>query len=144
MAFCTDAQLVAATTAANTQSAEPLPDHWDAIVPTANVRAYNRLRASVLGRGFTAAQFASWGSGSTSDGYDWNLRLGVLYAFLEASKGDEDRGRAYREEIKELLEELEALHLIVDGALVVPSGSNRVGYGDYDTTDDVHGMEDVL
>lgn len=135
MAFIADDTLTTATTAANAMRAEALPDHWGAIVPTANRRAYYRLRSVVLGRGYSAAQFAAWGSGETSDGADWNKRLGVLYAFLEASKGDDDRGRAYREEIKELLEELKTLALVADDAVLEPA-SGRCGFGDQATTSD--------
>lgn len=138
MAFFADSVLTAACVAANTQAADAdLPAHWDAIVPVANRRAYATLRRVVLGRGFTPAEFASWGSGEDSDGYDWNLRFGVVYAFLEASKGDEDRGAAYREELKELLEELAGTPVVIDGELVNATGENtQIGYGAYDTSDD--------
>jgi hypothetical protein len=135
--FITDAILRTHVTAANAMRAEPLPDHWDAIVPRANIRAYNRLQAILLGRGFTAAEFASWGSGSTSHGYDWNIRLGVLFAFVEASKSDEDRGRAYLDELKALLEELMTETVVIDGAAVYPTGAGgRIGQGDLDTSED--------
>jgi|GEM_PF-4653227 len=98
----------------------------------------------MLGRGFTAAQFASWGSGSSSDGYDWNKRFGVVYAFLEASKGDEDRGRAYREELKELTEELMAIDIVIDDELATPEAeltSGTISTGSFETTDDRFKME---
>lgn len=141
--FFADSILTAATKAANTQATVALPAHWDAIVPTANIRGYNKLRSIMLGRGFTAAEFASWGSGTSSDGYDWNKRLGVLYAFLEASKGDEDRGAAYLAELKELFEELETLPIVISDEVVLPTGSNgRIGSGSFDTSDDRFTLDD--
>lgn len=135
--FVTDAVLRTHVTAANAMRAEPLPDHWDAIVPRANVRAYNRLRACLLGRGYTAAEFAAWGADGDSDGYDWNLRAGVVCAFVEAAKSDEDRGKAYQDELKALLEELKTETVVIAGEAVYPSGDNgRVGTGDVDTSDD--------
>lgn len=135
MAFITDDLLTEATQAANAMRAEPLPDHWERIIPTANRRAYYKLRGVMLGRGFSAAQFASWGNGETTDGADWNKRLGVVYAFLEASKGDDDRGREYRAELKELFEELKILDIVIDGDIAVPA-SGRVGFGDAATSSD--------
>ena len=135
MAFCTDDELTDAVQAANAMRAEPLPDHWDRIVPLANRRAYLKLQSVVLGRGFTAADFAAWGASSATQGYDWNLRLGVVYAFLEASKGDDDRGREYRAELKELLEELQEEDLVIGGEYATPE-SGRCGFGESDTTSD--------
>lgn len=135
--FISNAALTTETTAANTQSAVPLAVHWDTIIPMANIRAYNKLRSIVLGRRYTNFQFLSWGTlgDTTTDGYDWNLRLGVLYAFLEASKGDADRGAAYRAELKEIFEELSELPIVIGGALAPPDGG-RIGYGDMDTSHD--------
>jgi hypothetical protein len=133
--FVTDAIVREHTTAANAMRAEPLPDHWDAIIPRANIRAYNRIRACVLGRGYSTTQFAAWGNGTTTDGYDWNLRLAVVCAFIEAAKGDDDRGKAYQDELKALLEELMVENIVVDGAVVAPA-TGRVSFGDMDTSED--------
>lgn len=141
MAFCTDIALEEATRAANAMRNNPLPDHWEVIVPRANTRAYLALRRVMLGRGYSAARFAAWGSDSTTDGYDWNLRLGVVYAFVEASKGDEDRGAAYREELKELLEELATLDVVISGALASPT-DGRIGSGEFDTSSDRFTLND--
>lgn len=135
--FITDAALRTAVTAANAMRAEPLPDHWDTILPRANLRGYSRLRAVILGRGFTAAQFASWGAASDTDGYDWNLRLSTVCAFIEAARSDEDRGQAYRDELAELLKELMTETVVIDGVAVYPTGTGgRIGYGDILTTGD--------
>jgi hypothetical protein len=135
--FVTDPKLTDAVTAANAMQAAPLPGHWDAIVPRANLRAFNKLQGVILNRGFTPDQFADWGDGEDSPGYDWNVRLGVLYAFLEASKGDQDRGAAYREELKEALEELGEYDVVIGGEYVAPDPANaRVGFGDVDDSDD--------
>ncbi len=135
--FITDAVLRDHVTAANAMRAEPLPDHWDVIVPRANIRGYNRIRAVLLGRGFTALEFASWGVDSASDGYDWNIRVGVVCAFIEAAKSDEDRGKAYQDELAALLKELMTETIVIDGAAVYPTGANgRIGQGDIDTSED--------
>lgn len=133
--FVTDAVLQQHAAAANSLRAAPLPDHWDRILPQANLRAYQKLRAVMIDRGLSPAQFAAWGAGAASDGYDWNLRLGVVYAFLEASKADEDRGAAYRAELLELLEELRDLPIVIDGDAAVIDRP-RVSTGDEDTSRD--------
>lgn len=131
--FISDSTLREVLNSANQHAASPLPAHWETLIPMANQRAYAKLRAIILGRGFTAAQFASWGSATDSDGVDWNKRLGVLYAMLEAAKTDPDATRIFREELKELLEELATLPLITDGALVA---DNRITTGEFDTSED--------
>jgi hypothetical protein len=115
--------------------AEPLPDHWTDIVPRANTRAFLRLKAVVLNRGMTAAELAEFGEDADSDGYDWNLRLGVLFAFRAASRSDEDRGKVFQDEIDALLKELQTAELLVGGELWLPGVDNgRIGFGD-ETTD---------
>ena len=142
--FVTDQVLREHVTAANAMRAEPLPDHWDALLPRANQRAYLRLQAAMKGRGMTAAEFALFGADDTTDGYDWNLRLGVLFAFAEAARSDEDRGQAYREEIKELLEELTTADLLVSGDLWAPGpGNGRISTGDFDTSSDRFTLDDA-
>jgi hypothetical protein len=133
VAFITDPELTKACKSANTHASNPLPAHWEDAVPRANRWAYNRIRGVILARGFTAAQFAAWGE-SGEEGRDWNERVGVLYAFWLASKSDDDRGRAYADELKEAVEELKTLPIVIAGELVSPTGSGtRVGYGDFDT-----------
>jgi hypothetical protein len=131
--FVTDAVLRKAVVSANQHAGSPLPAHWEDILPTANRRAYNHLESLFLGRGKTSAQFAAWGASSTTHGYDWNLRYGVVYAFLEASKTDPERMRDFREELKELDEEFAKTALVTAGELV-PGG--RITYGDMDAADD--------
>ena len=80
MAFIADSELTTAVKTANTHADSPLPDHWEEAIPRANRWAYNRIRGIILGRGFTAAQFAAWGEDG-EEGQDWNERIGVLYAF---------------------------------------------------------------
>ena len=139
MAFITDPVLTKAVKSANTHAGNPLPDHWEEAIPRANRWAYNRIRGVILGRGFTAAEFAAWGA-SGEEGQDWNERIGVLYAFWLTSKSDEDRGRAYSDELKEAFEELAEVKIVVDGELVQPTGTVRVGFGTFD--DDV--LEDTF
>ncbi len=135
--FVPDAVLRAQVTAANAMRSDPLPDHWDAILPRANQRAYLRLKAAAFGRGMTAAEFAAFGNGSATDGYDWNLRLGVLFAFREAARSDEDRGQPYQDEIDKLIETLATADLIVGDELWAPGpGNGRISTGEYDTGSD--------
>lgn len=141
MPFVSDDDLTEQVRAANAMRSEPLPDHWERIIPRANVRAYRKLESVVLGRGFSAAQFAAWGADEGGPGEDWNYRLGVVYAFIEAAKGDDDRGREYRAELKELLEELAAENLVIDGALAEPA-TGRAGFGEQDTSSDRFTLND--
>src|SRR5262245_46888479 len=103
MAFITDQQLATACKTANTHQSHPLPAHWEDAVSKANRWAYNRIRGIILGRGFTTAQFAAWGA-TGEEGIDWNERIGVLYSFWLASKSEEDRGRAFSDELKDAFE----------------------------------------
>ena len=142
--FVADADLTTHVTAANAMRAEPLPDHGEALVPRANVRAHLRLQAACKGRGMTAAEFLQFGAGEESDGYDWNLRLGVLFAFREASRSEEDRGQAFQDEIDTLLEQLKTADLLVGGEIWAPTQANsRIGGGSYDTSDDRFTLDDA-
>lgn len=141
--FISDANLTVAAKVANTQYSVALPAHWASIITMANIRAYNKLRAILLGRRYSSTQFLAWGTldVTTTDGYDWNMRLGVLYAFLEASKGDSDRGAAYRAELKELLEELAELPIVIGNELAPPSPGG-IGYGDISPSVDRFVLDD--
>jgi hypothetical protein len=137
VAFVPLPDLRAAVTAANAMRAEPLPDHWDAILPVANRRAYLKLQAHLAGRGHTPADLAAWGAGSDTQGYDWNLRLGVVLAFVEAARSDEDRGQAYRDEYAALLKELAEESIVIGGDVALPPTSGgRIGSGPQDDAAD--------
>jgi hypothetical protein len=141
--FVTDAALRTQVTAQNAMLAEPLPGHWDAILPRANVTAYTRLRAAVFDRGMTAAEFAQFGNGETTDGYDWNLRLGVLFAFLAATRADPEQSAAFRDEIKAELEELATAALVIDDEVWAPApGNARISRGDQSTSVDRFTLDD--
>ena len=57
MAYITDNALRSAVAAANgLESAATLPSQWNAIIPSANLFAYNRIRSVLFNRGFTPAQ----------------------------------------------------------------------------------------
>ena len=144
MAFITDPQLKQAVAASQGAAGpEALPPHWLQAVPRANRQAYTTLRSLLYGRGFTPAQVAAWGL--EDDGKDWNERLGVCAACRDVSKSSEDRGEAFRREWKELLEEFKAFSIVIAGEIVNPTGSGtRVGYGDFDTGDDLHLIDDTL
>lgn len=117
-----------------------LPPHFASVISRSNRMAYNALRSCLLNRGFTAAQIDAW-----TDREDWNERLGVCQACWAVSKSAEDRGEAFRREWKELLEELAALTIVIDGEAINPTGAGtRISSGSYDTTDDRHTMDDVL
>lgn len=141
MAYITDNALRSAVAAANgLESAASLPSQWNAIIPSANLFAYNRIRSVLFNRGFTPAQADAW-----DEREEWNEQVGVCVAFWRAAKSDEDRGEAFRREYEALMAELEKTAIIIGGDIVQPTGSGtRVGFGDYDTASDVHTMEDVL
>jgi hypothetical protein len=139
--YTTTVELTAAVAAGNTLgSAASLPAHLVAVIPSANTFAYNRIRSVLFNRGFTPAQVDAW-----DERTNWNEMVGVCVAFWKASKSDPDRGEPFRREYESLMKELETAAIIVAGDIVNPSGAGtRIGYGDYDVTDDVHTMEDVL
>lgn len=141
MAYITDDALRDAVAAANTaNSAGALPAHWTSIIPSANRFAYNRIRSVLFNRGFTPAQVDAW-----DERADWNEQVGVVVAFWRASKSDEDRGEAFRREYEALMAELVDAAIIIDGEIVNPSGAGtRISYGSYDTSDDIHTIEDTL
>ncbi len=129
MAWITDAELKTAIAGAlGVASSAELPAHIGTnLVTVANGKAYKKLRAVLMGRGFTAAQLDDWEART-----EWNTRLGVLYALLEASK----RGEAYptqlMEDYKQALEELKEEQIVVADEIALPV-NGRVGTGDLDT-----------
>lgn len=130
-------------TAANAMRAEPLPGHWDAILPRANVRGYNDVRRVMRGRGMSAAEFVRFGADDTTDGFDWNLRLGVAHAFLEASRSDPEAAAAFRQELADLLKELADTDVLLDGDVWTPApGSARISSGAVDTSGDRFTLDD--
>lgn len=141
MPWITDAELKTAIATADAQaSSSANPAHLTNAAAAANTAAYNRIRSVLFNRGFTAAQIAAW-----DERVDWNTRVGVVLAFWNVSKGDEDRGEPFRREYESLMEELKDLMLVVDGVPVNPAGSGtRVSYGSFDTEDDIHTIDDVL
>lgn len=141
MAYITDEVLKQAVADALTaRNPGQLPLHWHNAVPAANVRAYNTILRVMLGRGFTLAQVNAWAERET-----WNRLLGVCAACWNVSKGDDDRGEPFRREWEFLLKELTEAVFVADGEVVTPTtAAGRISYGVYDTTEDVHTMEDVL
>jgi hypothetical protein len=139
--YITNPNLSTAVAAANTQgSAASLPAQWNSIVPSANIFAYNRIRSVLFNRGFTPAQVDAW-----DERESWNEQVGVCVAFWRASKSDEDRGEPFRREFEALMEELKEMAIVIDGVIVNPTGSGtRISFGDFDTTSDIHTMEDTL
>lgn len=139
MAWITDPQLKAAIAMRrHLASSSSLPSNVVDVVPRANASAYGRIRAVLLGRGFTAAEADAW-----DDRRQWNEDLGVTWA--EWRTGDPADRPQSLEEIKWLLEQLETVPILIDGAIVTPSGSaSRVGYGSFDTTDDTFTTESEL
>lgn len=134
MAWITDAQLRTAVAAAlGLTGPVDLGSHLTPVCAWANPFAYKKIRAVLMGRGFTSSQLDSW-EGNT----EWNERLGVLYAVLRASK----RGEGYdaagvEQEIKDALEELAAETIVISGEAVYPEGTaSRVSYGDETTSAD--------
>ncbi|HEY1192374.1 MAG TPA: hypothetical protein VGE74_32425 [Gemmata sp.] len=136
--FVTDDALRAQVTAANAMRGDAaLPDHWDAILPVANRRGYNDVRRVMRGRGMTGAEFDQFGANDTTDGYDWNLRLGVVHAFLEACRSDPEAVAAFREEREALLKELAEADVMLGDEVWAPApGSARISFGACDTSGD--------
>ena len=139
MAYITDATLVDAVKAANSHAANPLPDHWDNIVPRANRYAYGRIRSVLIGRGFSATQVDAWGA--TDDGQDWNERIGIVEAFIQASKADPEALAAFRDELKALMEEFATYAIIIDDDQAVPD-NGRITTGTFDTSSDRWTLDD--
>ncbi len=134
MPYITDSELREAVAGAlGLASAADLPVHWTGrIVSSANTRGYNKLREVLIGRGFSAAQVAAWEGAA-----NWNERLGVIYAFLEARKSAADIGGNLDGELEAALEELKTVSLVIDDEVVYPTPTNsRIGRGDMTTTGD--------
>lgn len=112
-------------------SSASLPAHVLFNINPANLVAYNRMRAVLFDRGFTALQVDAW-----DEAIDWNTSLGVTMAMWKSSKGDEDRGEAFRREWDLQMKELLTYRIVVGGVLVNPAGDNtvtRVGTGQLDS-----------
>ncbi len=123
-------------------SAASLPAHVLYNVSPANLFAYNRIRAVLFDRGYLAAQIDAW-----DERTNWNETLGVTITMWKSSKGDPDRGEAFRREYELQVKELLEYRIVVGGALVNPAGDSeatRVGQGEFNDTTDIHTMEDVL
>jgi hypothetical protein len=138
VAYITDLQLKAAAAAALAQGTQgDLGEHWAAAVTRGNRAAYQRIRAVLLGRGFTAAQIDDW------DGrVEWSEQVGLNRAQWYATM-DVDVRRALNDELKAMLEELALLPIEIDEEQATPT-SGRISYGIYDTDDDIHTIDDVL
>jgi len=111
-----------------------LPTHWTArLITTANNRGYYALRSVMLGRGYSAAQLDAWERAE-----DWNDRLGVLYAFLEARKSGAQIGGNLDQELKDALAELKGDAVVIAGEVVAPAGvaPGVIGFGDDATAED--------
>jgi len=121
-------------------AASALPAYWLGAVPSANGRAYRKIRTVMRGRGFTTAQVDAW-----DDREDWNRVLGVCLACWDVSKASEDRGEAFRREYEALLEELMAADLTINGIVIDPtSAATRIAYGEFTTSTDIHTIDDEL
>ncbi|AWM38138.1 hypothetical protein GobsT_37660 [Gemmata obscuriglobus] len=141
--FVSDEQLRAQVTAANAMRDAALPDHWDALLPTANQRGYNDVRRIMRGRGMTGAEFALFGADATTEGYDWNLRFAVVHAFLEACRSDPEAVAAFRQELADLTEDLAGADVMLGDDVWAPApGSARISCGDSDTSGDRFRLDD--
>lgn len=141
MAYITDSVLRDAVAASQGMTAaSALPAFWLLAVPSANGRAYRKIRTVMRGRGFTTAQVDAW-----DDREDWNRVLGVCLACWDVSKASEDRGEAFRREYEALLEELMAADLTINGIVIDPtSAATRIAYGEFTTSTDIHTIDDEL
>lgn len=142
MAWITDDELKALVASRlGLRTPDDLPQHWvnaDAVIAQANDAAYRKLRGILLGRGFTAAQADAWDDRTT-----WNKSLGVRWAFWEAA-APPDRSALWAE-IRELLELFEKETIVISDVATYPTGStSRIGYGEFDTTDDTFTTETEL
>lgn len=130
MPYITDATLKAAVAGSlGVDGPTALPAHWDKIVPWANRDAYQRIRAYMMGRGYTAAQVDAWEARA-----EFNERLGVCTAIKRAAmRGEDVNVQAAIEECKEVVEELKTIPVVLEDALAT---SGRVSFGDVDTGED--------
>lgn len=135
MAYTTDTDIrdsVAGALGLGTGSS--LPTHWTArLITIANARGYYTLRSVMLGRGYSSAQIDAWERAT-----DWNDRLGVLYAFLEARKSGAQIGGNLDQELKDALAELKGDSVVVGGVVVEPAGvaPGVIGFGEDVTATD--------
>jgi len=141
VAYITDDTLKDAVAASQGMTAaSALPAFWLVAVPSANGRAYRKIRTVMRGRGFTTAQVDAW-----DDREDWNRVIGVCLACWDVSKASEDRGEAFRREYEALIEELMGAELTIDGEVISPTGPGvKIGYGEYSDTSDIHTIDDEL
>lgn len=141
MPYITDAALSAAcATSAQAASAADLPAHWANAVASGNADAYDCLRAALGNRGFTDSQIDAWDARVT-----WSRRLGINRTRWYATD-DLETQRLLDEQLKEFLEQLATVAVVIDGEVVFPDAANgRIGYGAYAADeDDRHTIEDTL
>ena len=74
----------------------------------------------------------------------WNEQVGVCVAFWRASKSSEDRGEAFRREYEQLMTDLVACRLTIGGQIADPAAAGLIGTGSFDTSEDLHTIDDVL
>lgn len=147
MAFITVQQMSAAIAARQgLGSSSSNPSHWDAIAADVVESAYNTIVSVMAGRGIVeelAAQgksLADWDRAA-----EYNRRIGLCHFFREAAlRGEQYDGGAI-DAVCKCEEELAEVTITVGGDLVLPSASfSRIGTGSFDTSDDLHTMEDTL
>ena len=73
----------------------------------------------------------------------WNRKAGLYHTLHDAALDDE-RLLSHLEHLAEQLKELATLTLVDEDGEVITPARGRIGYGDYDTTDDIHTMEDTF
>jgi hypothetical protein len=140
MPWITDDELAAALKGAIGLDADAaLPSSLAAVVPWANRDAYYRVRAHLMGRGYTADQLDAWEGRAA-----WNERLGVCAAVKRAGfRGEGYDTQAAAEDCRDAVEELKELAVVVGGEAADPA-AGRITSGGYDTGDDIHTIGDTL
>src|SRR4051812_21317071 len=118
-------------------SVTDLTAQYTEVIPRANVAAYRAIRTVLLGRGFTAAVIDAWDDNTT-----WNYTLGINRAEYYANVDPEHRA-AINQEWTDLIKDLGSVVIVVsDQALYPTTDHGRIGSGDFDTTDDIHTIDD--
>lgn len=94
--------------------------HWNAMIPAANLRAYNHVRETMLARGFTSAQIDAWDRAE-----EFNRRIGVCVLLEDGAVSSESLDGQKIERVCACREELKVAQVVIDGEIVEPTTGNR-------------------
>lgn len=113
-------------------------DVWDAAIADANQAAYDLILVHFLELGYTVAQIATWGQGTTFQRY-----LARYQALIDAAGDSGDQTSEWRKELDYWRGKLDELTTLTTTTAVVEPGDSEgsVGHGDLSTTTDLFVMD---